>query len=177
MANTVQLSSLHILLFKVIKVKYFTQGKCEFMNFLFVLLDKIKNFSLCRLFMLCVHLILKICILCKSIDAFPTSNCVLFVFAYLIDTCASAKLHLPFQTPFLKMLNLFTQNSFAFSKHISLVVVNLAIWSTGPEFIPDWETLNFYYYFFTHLLLDILVNVPKYVKKKFFGAEKKFINF
>jgi hypothetical protein len=38
----IQLHSLHISLFKVITKKYFTQSKCEFMNFIFVLLDKIK---------------------------------------------------------------------------------------------------------------------------------------
>jgi hypothetical protein len=37
----IQLSLLHITFFKVIMMKYFSQGKCEFMNFLFVLLDKI----------------------------------------------------------------------------------------------------------------------------------------
>jgi hypothetical protein len=36
----IQLSSLHISLFKLIIMKYFTEGKCEFMNFLFALLDK-----------------------------------------------------------------------------------------------------------------------------------------
>ncbi len=40
----IQLSSRHISLFKVITMKYFTQGKSEFMNFLFVLLDKMKIF-------------------------------------------------------------------------------------------------------------------------------------
>ncbi len=42
----VQLSLLHISLFKVIKRKYFSQGKCEFMKFLFVLLNKIKILTL-----------------------------------------------------------------------------------------------------------------------------------
>ncbi len=42
----IQLHSLHISLLKVITVKYFTQGKCEFMNFIFVLLDKIKILTL-----------------------------------------------------------------------------------------------------------------------------------
>ncbi len=37
----IQLSWLHISLFKVIKRKYFSQGICEFVKFLFVLLDKI----------------------------------------------------------------------------------------------------------------------------------------
>jgi hypothetical protein len=38
----IQLSLLHISLFKVTKRKYFSQGKWEFMKFLFVLLDNIK---------------------------------------------------------------------------------------------------------------------------------------
>jgi hypothetical protein len=42
----IQLSSLHISRFKVIKGKYFTQGKFEFMNSSFVLLDKIKILTL-----------------------------------------------------------------------------------------------------------------------------------
>ncbi len=42
----IQLTSLHILLFKVIIMKYFTQGKCEFMNFLFALSDKMKILTL-----------------------------------------------------------------------------------------------------------------------------------
>ncbi len=37
----IQLYFLHISLFKIIKRKYFIQSKCEFMKFLFVLLDKI----------------------------------------------------------------------------------------------------------------------------------------
>jgi hypothetical protein len=37
-----QLSLLHISLFKIIKRKYFSQRKCELLIFLFVLLDKIK---------------------------------------------------------------------------------------------------------------------------------------
>jgi hypothetical protein len=41
-----QLSLLHISLFKIIKRKYFSQGKCEFLIFLFVLLDKIKILTL-----------------------------------------------------------------------------------------------------------------------------------
>ncbi len=40
------LSLFHISLFKVIKRKYFSQGKCEFFIFLFVLLDKIKIVTL-----------------------------------------------------------------------------------------------------------------------------------
>jgi hypothetical protein len=40
------LSFFHISLFKVIKRKYFSQGNCEFLIFLFVLLDKIKIFTL-----------------------------------------------------------------------------------------------------------------------------------
>jgi hypothetical protein len=42
----IQLSLLHISLFKVIEWKYFSQGKCEFMKFLFVLLDMIKILAL-----------------------------------------------------------------------------------------------------------------------------------
>jgi hypothetical protein len=42
----IQLSLLHISLFKVIKRKYISQGKCEFVKFLFVLLDKIKILTL-----------------------------------------------------------------------------------------------------------------------------------
>jgi hypothetical protein len=42
----IQLSSLHISLFKVIILKYFTEGKCEFMNFLLALLDNIKILTL-----------------------------------------------------------------------------------------------------------------------------------
>jgi hypothetical protein len=38
----IQLYFLHISLFKIIKRKYFIRSKCEFMKFLFVLLDKIK---------------------------------------------------------------------------------------------------------------------------------------
>jgi hypothetical protein len=41
-----QLCLVHISLFKVIIRKYFSHGKCEIMNFLFVLLDKIKIFIL-----------------------------------------------------------------------------------------------------------------------------------
>ncbi len=37
---------LHISFFKVIIRKYFTQSKCELLNFLFVLLEKIKMFTL-----------------------------------------------------------------------------------------------------------------------------------
>jgi hypothetical protein len=37
-----QLSLLHISLFKIIKRKYFSERKCELLIFLFVLLDKIK---------------------------------------------------------------------------------------------------------------------------------------
>ncbi len=40
------LSLFHISLFKVIKRQYFSQGKCEFLIFLFVILDKIKIFTL-----------------------------------------------------------------------------------------------------------------------------------
>jgi hypothetical protein len=42
----IQISSLHISLFKIITMKYFTQGKCEFMNFLFALSDKMKILTL-----------------------------------------------------------------------------------------------------------------------------------
>jgi hypothetical protein len=42
----IQLCLLHISLFKVIIRKYFSQGKYELMNFLFVLLDKLKIFTL-----------------------------------------------------------------------------------------------------------------------------------
>jgi hypothetical protein len=42
----IQLSLLHISLFKVIKRKYISQGKCEFVKFLFVLLDKIEILTL-----------------------------------------------------------------------------------------------------------------------------------
>jgi hypothetical protein len=42
----VQLSLLHILLFKVLIRKYFTQGKCDFMKFLFILSGKIKILTL-----------------------------------------------------------------------------------------------------------------------------------
>jgi hypothetical protein len=38
----IQLSLLHILLFKVLIRKYFTQGKCDSMKFLFLLSGKIK---------------------------------------------------------------------------------------------------------------------------------------
>jgi hypothetical protein len=44
MANTSVFIS--YITFKVIKRKYFSQGKCEFLIFLFVLLDKIKMFTL-----------------------------------------------------------------------------------------------------------------------------------
>jgi hypothetical protein len=85
-------------------MKYFTQGKCEFMNFIFVLLDKIKILTLKTVYfpnqllnMLCVHLILNILTLCKSIYETPTSN---FILAYFIDIYTSSKLHLPFSTLF-----------------------------------------------------------------------------
>jgi hypothetical protein len=42
----IQLWLLHISLFKEIIRKYFSQGKYELMNFLFVLLDKLKIFTL-----------------------------------------------------------------------------------------------------------------------------------
>jgi hypothetical protein len=42
----IQLSSLHMSLFKVTIMEFFTQGKCEFMNFLFALLDKMKILTL-----------------------------------------------------------------------------------------------------------------------------------
>jgi hypothetical protein len=42
----IQLSSLHISLFKVTIMEFFTQGKCEFVNFLFALLDKMKILTL-----------------------------------------------------------------------------------------------------------------------------------
>jgi hypothetical protein len=42
----IQLFLLKISLFKEIKRKYFSQGKCEFMIFLIVLLDKIKILTL-----------------------------------------------------------------------------------------------------------------------------------
>ncbi len=42
----IQLFVLHISLFKVIRRKYLNQGKCEFMKFLFVLLNKIKILTL-----------------------------------------------------------------------------------------------------------------------------------
>jgi hypothetical protein len=42
----IQLSLLHISLFKEIINKYFSQGKCEFMKILFVLLGKIKILTL-----------------------------------------------------------------------------------------------------------------------------------
>jgi hypothetical protein len=42
----IQLCLLHISLFKVIIRKYFSQGEYELMNFLFVLLDKLKIFTL-----------------------------------------------------------------------------------------------------------------------------------
>jgi hypothetical protein len=41
-----QLSSLHISLFKVAKIKYFSQGKDQYKKFLFVPLDKIKILTL-----------------------------------------------------------------------------------------------------------------------------------
>jgi hypothetical protein len=42
----VQLSLLHMLLFKVLIRKYFTQGKCDFLKFLFILSGKIKFLTL-----------------------------------------------------------------------------------------------------------------------------------
>ncbi len=46
----------------------------------------------------------------------------------------------------------------------------------GMSSIPGGETLNFCsIYYFTHLLLNILVNVSKYVKKNFFDVEKSFL--
>jgi hypothetical protein len=42
----IQLSLLHISLFKEIINKYFSQGKCEIMKILFVLLGKIKILTL-----------------------------------------------------------------------------------------------------------------------------------
>ncbi len=47
----------------------------------------------------------------------------------------------------------------------------------GMSSIPGGGTFIFCsIYYFTHLLLNILVNVSKYVKKNFFDAEKNFLN-
>ncbi len=46
MAKYSYISLLHISIFKVSRRKYFSQGECEFMKFLFVLFDKIKIITL-----------------------------------------------------------------------------------------------------------------------------------
>jgi hypothetical protein len=64
----IQLSSLHASLFKVIMMKYFSQVKCKFMNFLFALLGKIKILTLQTIYfshqllhMLCITPFINFC--------------------------------------------------------------------------------------------------------------------